>query len=101
MTVHRFERFITAALKRDVKLRAEFRDFCKLRYYIIGQVIGLKRAEPDSFYSVKGSRRPHRVNDCHSAVRAVGGKIDAYKHYFAETVSFKNGNLRFQFVKRL
>ena len=45
VSVHTFKSAVTAALQRDMKLRAELFTLCKLRNHLICKVIGLERAE--------------------------------------------------------
>ena len=72
-----------------MKLRAEFVDFSKLYDNFVGDMVGFKRAETNSFYSVERCGKPNGVNDGFSAVRAVCGKIDSDKHDFFKSVCFE------------
>ena len=62
-------------------------------------MIRLKRAEPDSLESFS-ARKLNSVADIFAAILTVSGKIDADKHYFAESVIFKMSQLLFKLLYR-
>ena len=99
--VHALERLVAAALKRNMKLRAEFFDLGKPRNDFIRDMVRLKRTEPHSANALGRSGRTHRVDDIAAALGAVGGEIDADKHYLAEAVLSKRSDLAPQLIERL
>ena len=88
VAVHVFQRFVTAALERNVKLRAKLRQCGKLFYNLVRYVVGFERAETHSLKAcVTGEL--HRVAKPLTRVFAVCREVNTDKHHLRKSVFFK------------
>ena len=86
MTVHIFQRFGAAALKRNMKLGTEFFTFSQFFYNLVGNMVGFQRAKAHPENTVCITAYLYSVCNIVIFVFTVGGKVNADKHYLFNPV---------------
>ena len=99
VTVHRFECVVTAALKRDMKLRTEARKLCESFNHFIGDVVGFKRAETYTA-EIQPVGKLNGVTDAQSYIRAVGREVNSDQNNLGKAGIAESLKLAFKLVNR-
>ena len=101
--VHSFQRFVAAALQREVELRTQGFKACKALYILVKKHFGLHRAQAHTLYALHGAGVLDGIDkaDILCEVLAVAAQIYACEDYLLITAAGKRCDLAANILKRL